>query len=104
MEYGQGNLAAAHDDLSRAVQLMPGGLTYFTLGRVVEDQGDLKSAANLYEKATKASPDMADAQARLDEVLLKMRQTDSIPSAQNSCLFSPIQSVRSEFEVGGGLR
>lgn len=82
VEYGERDLVAAHDDLSRAVQLMPEALTYFTLGRVVEDQGDLKSAADLYEKAVKASPDMAVAKARLQAVLLKMQATGASPAEQ----------------------
>jgi tetratricopeptide (TPR) repeat protein len=74
VEYRQGNLYAAHEDLSRAVQVLPGPLTYFALGRVLEDEGDLKSAANLYEDALKVAPDMPETQTQLNEVLQKLRQ------------------------------
>lgn len=74
VEYRQGNLLAAQEDLSRAVQIQPGPLSYIALGRVLEDQGDLKSAVSLYENALKTAPDMPEAQAQLSEALQKLHQ------------------------------
>jgi tetratricopeptide (TPR) repeat protein len=71
IEYQAGNLAAARDDISRAVQIAPSPLSLCWLGRVLEDEGELKSAANAYEAALRIAPNMSDARIRLDALRLK---------------------------------
>ena len=74
IEYRQGNLDAARNDLSQAVQMAPSPAAWFVLGRVLEDQGQLQPAADAYQNCLKLSPDMSDAQAHLDGVLRKLHQ------------------------------
>lgn len=71
IEYRAGDLVSARDDISRAVQIVPSPLSLFWLGRVLEDEGEPKSAANAYEAALRIAPNMSDAQIRLDELRLK---------------------------------
>jgi protein O-mannosyl-transferase len=74
IEYQAGNLPAARDDISRAVQIAPSPLSLCWLGRVLEDEGDLKSAANAYEAALRIAPGMSEAQVRLDALRLKAQR------------------------------
>jgi len=75
VEYGQKTLAPAHRDLLQAAQLLPSSsFAYFWLGRVLEDEGDLKSAASAYEAALKMTPTMSDAQSRLEEIRRKLSE------------------------------
>jgi len=74
VEYGQKTLAPAHRDFLRAVQLLPSPFGYFWLGRVLEDEGDLKSAASAYEAALKMTPTLSDAQTHLDEIRRKLSE------------------------------
>lgn len=74
VEYGQKTLAPAQRDFLRAVQLLPSPFAYFWLGRVLEDEGDLRSAASAYEAALKMAPSMSEAQTRLGEIRRKFSE------------------------------
>jgi protein O-mannosyl-transferase len=74
IEYHQGNLGAARDDLSQAIGMAPSPAAWFVLGRILEDQDQLQSAADAYENSLKLSPNMSDAQAHLDGVRRKLHQ------------------------------
>ncbi len=72
VEYKQGNLGAALSDFSCAAQLAPSAAANFWIGRTLEDKGDFAGAAKAYEMTLRLAPDMKEAQARLDAVLLKL--------------------------------
>jgi Tfp pilus assembly protein PilF len=70
-EYQRGNLDAAVEDLSRAVQIAPLAQADFWLGRALEDKGQTQAAARAYEAALQLVPGMTDAQRRLDALRSK---------------------------------
>jgi protein O-mannosyl-transferase len=74
VEYAQHNLDAARADLIRSAQIAPQPMTLFLLGRVLEDRGELISAANAYEATLRLAPGMSDAQTHLDAVRRKLQQ------------------------------
>jgi tetratricopeptide (TPR) repeat protein len=74
LEYNQGRTDAALIDFSRAAQIAPSPLAYFWMGRALEAKGDLPSAARAYEAALQMAPGMADAQSRLNAVLLRLQK------------------------------
>jgi protein O-mannosyl-transferase len=72
LEYRLGELGAARRDLMQAVQITSNGAAWLLLGRVLEDQGQLESAAIAYQNSLKLSPGIGDAQERLNGVLHKL--------------------------------
>jgi tetratricopeptide (TPR) repeat protein len=74
LEYHERNLDAARDDFQRAIHLLPTAGTYFMLGQVLEDKGDLKSAADAYAAAVRTNPGLTHAQAHLDAIRAKLAQ------------------------------
>ncbi len=68
IEHDEGRLDAALQDFSRAAQIAPSPLAFYWEGRVLEDKGQLKAAAEAYRSALKLSPDLSDAQARLERI------------------------------------
>ncbi|MGE5207534.1 MAG: tetratricopeptide repeat protein, partial [Chlamydiota bacterium] len=72
LEYQAGNLDAAVADISRAAQIAPSPIAYFWLGQALEAKGDLPSAARAYQATLRMAPGMAEAQARLNAVLLRL--------------------------------
>jgi tetratricopeptide (TPR) repeat protein len=72
LEYQEGNLNAAEKDFSQALLLTPSSATCYWLGRVLEDQGELKRAESAYETALKFSPEMNDARTHLVSVRRKL--------------------------------
>jgi protein O-mannosyl-transferase len=73
LEYRERNLDAAQQDIERATQLMPTAGTYFWLGRVFEERGDLQSAAAAYRDALRINPGFNQASARLNALQQKLR-------------------------------
>jgi protein O-mannosyl-transferase len=73
LEYRERNLDAAQQDIERATQLMPTAGTYFWLGRVSEERGDLQSAVAAYRDALRINPGSNQASARLDALQQKLR-------------------------------
>jgi tetratricopeptide (TPR) repeat protein len=73
VEYDQKSLDAAQADILQAVRLMPNPKTYFWLGRVLEQRGELKTAESAYQTALNMAPGTADIQNRLDLVRQKLR-------------------------------
>lgn len=68
IERDAGNLDAALQDFSRAAQIAPSPLAFYWEGRVLEDKGQMSTAAEAYRSALKLSPDLSDAQARLQRI------------------------------------
>jgi protein O-mannosyl-transferase len=71
VEYSENNFEAASRDFSRVVELAPDAQTYYWLGRMLENEGDLKQAAEDYRAALRLDPDLTDAQSRLKAVALR---------------------------------
>jgi tetratricopeptide (TPR) repeat protein len=65
-EYRQGNLDAAVSDLTRATQIAPFAPADFWLGRALEDKGQTQAAMVAYQAALQLSPNMPEAQQRLN--------------------------------------
>jgi len=61
IEYRQHELDAAQQDIERATLLMPTAGTYFWLGKVLEEKGDLQSAAGAYQNALAINPGFTQA-------------------------------------------
>ena len=72
LEFQAGNLDAAFADFSGAARLAPSPLAYFWMGRVLENKGDLASAARAYEAALQMAPGMAEAQSRLNALRTRL--------------------------------
>jgi tetratricopeptide (TPR) repeat protein len=68
IERNEGNLEAALQDFSRAAQIAPSSLAFYWEGRVLEDKGQMTAAAEAYRSVLKLSPDLRDAQARLERI------------------------------------
>lgn len=68
LEYQEGNLDAAKQDFIRAARLMPTGMNYALLGRVLEARGELGPAISAYETALRLAPELTDARTHLDAV------------------------------------
>jgi protein O-mannosyl-transferase len=71
LEHREKNLDAAQQDIEKATQLMPTAGTYFWLGQVLEEKGDLQSAVGAYENALNINPGFSGARARLDAIRQK---------------------------------
>lgn len=71
LEYSQNNLPGARDDLAAAARLTPEAQTYYWLGRVLQDEGDAKSAVDNYNAALRLQPGMSDAENRLAQLSRK---------------------------------
>ena len=69
IEYREGKLDAAREDFTRAVQILPTPMTWYTLGRVLEDQKNWEPAANAYRTALQMNPNLSDAPTHLQTVL-----------------------------------
>lgn len=74
LEYQAGRLDAALADFSRAAQIAPSPIAYFWLGQALEAKGDLPAAARAYQATLQMAPGMAEAQARLNAVLLRLQK------------------------------
>ncbi len=68
VEYRQGNLNAAINDLSRAARITPLAQADFWLGRALQDQGQSKAAIRAYEVALQLAPGMVEAMQRRDSL------------------------------------
>jgi Tfp pilus assembly protein PilF len=68
VEYRQGNLNAAVNDLSRAAQIAPLAQADFWLGRALQDQGESQAAMTAYEAALQLAPGMVEATQRRDSL------------------------------------
>jgi tetratricopeptide (TPR) repeat protein len=68
VEYRQGNLNAAVNDLSRAARIAPLAQADFWLGRALQDQGQSQAALTAYEAALQLAPGMAEATQRRDSL------------------------------------
>jgi Flp pilus assembly protein TadD len=73
LEYQSGKLDAALTDISRAAQLAPSPIAYFWLGQALEAKGELQPAARAYQAALQMAPEMAEARAKLEAVLLRLK-------------------------------
>lgn len=73
VEYQKGSLDLALRDFTRAVQIAPSAIAYFWKGRTLEDKGNLPEAAAAYTAALQISPDMQEAQTRLQGVRSRIR-------------------------------
>jgi tetratricopeptide (TPR) repeat protein len=69
IEYREGKLEGAREDFTRAVQILPTPMTWFTLGRVLEDQKNWGAAVSAYRAALQMNPNLPDAQAHLQTAL-----------------------------------
>lgn len=65
IEYGQGEWDAALADLKKSAGLWSSPVTYSTMGHVYENEGNLKAAAECYERALTIDPNFAEASSRL---------------------------------------
>lgn len=74
LEYQAGKLDAALADISRAAQIAPSPIAYFWLGQTLEAKGELEPAARAYEATLRLAPGMAEARARLNAVLLRLKK------------------------------
>jgi protein O-mannosyl-transferase len=74
LEYRAGKLDAALADFSRAAQIAPSPMAYFWLGQALEAKDDLPSATRAYQAALQMAPGMAQAQARLKAVQMRLRK------------------------------
>jgi tetratricopeptide (TPR) repeat protein len=68
IEYRGGKLEAAREDFTRATQLLPTPMTWYTLGLVLEGQKNWQAAADAYVAALRLNPNLADAQTHLESV------------------------------------
>ena len=68
IERNDGKLDAALQDFARAAQIAPTPLAFYWEGRILEDKGQVIAAAEAYRSALKLSPDLSDAQARLERM------------------------------------
>ena len=68
VEYRQGNLNAAVNDLSRAARIAPLAQADFWLGRALQDQGQSQAAMTAYEAALQLAPGMVEATQRRDSL------------------------------------
>ncbi len=66
VEYRQNALDGALEDFIRASAVDPSPLASFWIGRVLEDKGRSREAAISYEQALRMSPNLHEAQERLD--------------------------------------
>ena len=74
LEYEAGKLDSALADFYRAVQIAPSPMAYFWLGQALEAKDDLPSATRAYQAALQMAPGMAQAQARLKAMQLRLRK------------------------------
>lgn len=65
IEFRQGNLEIARQDFTRATQILPTAMTWYTLGLILEDQGNSKAAVQAFGAALRMNPDLGDAKAHL---------------------------------------
>jgi protein O-mannosyl-transferase len=72
IEYQRGQLAAADHDLTKAFLLTRSPRICFVLGRVLEDEGDLKQAEKAFELTLQLSPGAVEAKTHLDAVRSKL--------------------------------
>ena len=68
IEREEGKLDAALQDFTRATQVSPSPMAFYWQGRVLEDKGQLPTAAEAYRIVLKLSPNFGDAQARLENI------------------------------------
>jgi protein O-mannosyl-transferase len=68
IEHDEGKLDAALQDFARAAQIAPSPLAFYWEGRLLEDKGQMTAAAEAYRSALEVSPDLSDAQARLERI------------------------------------
>ncbi len=68
IEHEQGKLDDALQDFARASQVASSPLAFYWQGRVLEQKGQLSSAAEAYRSALKLAPNFGDAQVRLGNV------------------------------------
>ncbi|HXM11899.1 MAG TPA: tetratricopeptide repeat protein [Terriglobales bacterium] len=68
IEYEEDKFDDALQDFARAAQLAPSPLAFYWQGRVLEEKGQLPSAADAYRTALRLAPEFGDARVRLDEV------------------------------------
>jgi len=74
LEYRQGNLDGARADFSRAVAMAPSPAVYFLLGRMLEEQGQLKPAMDAYGAALSLAPGLTEARQRMAAIQAKIGQ------------------------------
>ena len=65
IEFRQGDLADARKDFSRSVQIMPTPGTWYVLGTIFEQQGDIPDAIHAYQSALSMNPNLTQARQRL---------------------------------------
>lgn len=84
VEYQQKDLVAAQADILQAVKFMPNPKTYFWLGRVMEQRGELKAAEGAYQTALAMAPGTIEIENRL--ALVRQRLQTEKMSSQRSAL------------------
>jgi protein O-mannosyl-transferase len=65
VEFREGKLDMAQRDFTRATQLVPTAMTWYTLGLVLEDQGNNKEAVQAFDTALQMNPNLNDAKSHL---------------------------------------
>lgn len=65
IEFRQGDLEMARQDFARATQILPTAMTWYTLGVILEDQGNSKAAVQAFDAALQMNPGLDDAKAHL---------------------------------------
>ncbi|HKM85072.1 MAG TPA: tetratricopeptide repeat protein [Terriglobales bacterium] len=73
IEREEGKLDDALQDFARAAQVAPSPSAFYWQGRVLEEKGQLPSAAEAYRAALKLAPNFGDTQVRLENVEKAMK-------------------------------
>jgi tetratricopeptide (TPR) repeat protein len=68
IEHEEGKLDAALQDFVRVTQTAPSPLAFYWQGRVLEEKGQLSTAAEAYRNTLRLAPNFGDTQARLGNV------------------------------------
>lgn len=74
VEFRQGHLDLAEQDLVRLTQIRPTPLAWYSLGRTLEQERKIQPAANAYQTALGLAPNFDAAQQRLDAIRLAERK------------------------------
>ena len=68
IEFRQENLAAARSDFTRATQVLPTAMTWYTLGLIQEREGDYGAAVESYGEALRMNPSLDEAREALGKL------------------------------------
>lgn len=71
LEFRQGDLESARRDFSRSTQILPTAMTWYTLGLILERQGNSKAAIQAFEAALHMNPNLVDAKTQLQTLVGK---------------------------------